>query len=338
MQEKPEIQEKIILTCLWEEYGLAVDRLEFLPWGADVNTAVYRAVANGKTDYFIKLRKGDFSEISVSLPHFLNANGIQAVIPPLETRDHRLWVNLEPFRLILQPYVEGRNGYEVQPSTAQWIEFGQALKQIHSLSLPAALVSRIPSETFSSAWREMVLDFLQQVEVKHFSEPTSAKLAVFMKEHGAVIRRIVMRANQLGEWISSRPLKFVLCHSDIHPGNLLICPDNQIYIVDWDSPILAPPERDLQLIGGCPTWNQPDEITSFRLGYGDSKPDPTLLAYYRYERVIQDMAAFCQQILLTGTGGKDRQQGYQYFCSNFLPGHEIDLAHEVDRLSGRKQP
>jgi spectinomycin phosphotransferase len=58
--------------------------------------------------------------------------------------------------------------------------------------------------------------------------------------------------------------------------------------------------------------------------------DQAALAYYRYERVIQDIAAFGEQILLTEAGGEDREQGYQYFTSNFLPGHEIDLALQAD--------
>ena len=33
--------------------------------------------------------------------------------------------------------------------------------------------------------------------------------------------------------------EFVLCHSDIHGGNVLIDGNDAIYIVDWDEPIIA---------------------------------------------------------------------------------------------------
>ena len=40
MLEKPNIPEELIISRLQEEYGLRVAHLEFLPLGADVNTAV----------------------------------------------------------------------------------------------------------------------------------------------------------------------------------------------------------------------------------------------------------------------------------------------------------
>jgi spectinomycin phosphotransferase len=56
----------------------------------------------------------------------------------------------------------------------------------------------------------------------------------------------------------------------------------------------------------------------------------TALAYYRYERIIQDIAAFCEQLLLTTQGGEDREQAYRYFTSQFLPGFEVEIALKSD--------
>lgn len=64
------------------------------------------------------------------------------------------------------------------------------------------------------------------------------------------IRRLVDRAEQLGQKLQGQTHKFVLCHSDIHGGNVLIEGNDSIYIVDWDDPIKAPKERDLMFIGG----------------------------------------------------------------------------------------
>jgi hypothetical protein len=38
-----------------------------------------------------------------------------------------------------------------------------------------------------------------------------------------------------------------------------------------------------------------------------------VLACYRFERIVQDMAAFCEEILLITEGGVDREQGLRYF-------------------------
>jgi spectinomycin phosphotransferase len=325
MLEKPDLPESLILARLEESFGLRARQLAFLPLGADVNTAVYRASVEDETPYFLKLRKGAFDEITVSVPHFLKAQGIGAIIAPLETTSGQLWAGLGDFKMILYPFVEGQNGYEATLSNAQWRNFGAALHGIHSAPLPPDLARRIPRETFSAEWRAMVRAFQAQVEENVYDDPTAAKLAAFMRAKREEIRQLVARADALGFALQGRPQDRVLCHTDIHPGNLLLGANDALYIVDWDNPVLAPKERDLMLIGGCHTWNSPREEAFFYQGYGPAQIDRTALAYYRYERIIQDIAAYCQQLLETGAGGEDREQGLAYFKSNFLPDHEIEI-------------
>jgi spectinomycin phosphotransferase len=69
----------------------------------------------------------------------------------------------------------------------------------------------------------------------------------------------------------------------------------------------------------------------FFRGYGATQVDPFALAYYRYERIVQDIAAYSEQLLASVEGGEDREQSYQYFLSNFLPGGTIDLAYRQDQ-------
>ena len=339
MLEKPDLPETLILSRLEEAYGLRARQLAFLPLGADVHTAVYRAVAEDGATYFLKLRKGAFDEISVSVPYFLAAQGVEAIIAPLETTHQQLWTSLSEFNVILYPFVEGRNGYEVALSETQWVRFGAALREIHATSLPPTLVRRIPGETFSPEWRKMVTAFQAQIEENIYEDPTAAKLAAVMRAKREVIRRLVARTDALGTALQGRShapgtpdgWAQVLCHTDIHPGNLLLGANDALHIVDWDNPVLAPKERDLMLIGGCPAWNSPQKEALFYQGYGPVEIDPTALAYYRYERIIQDIAAYCQQLLKSSAGGQDREQSFTYFASNFLPGHEIEIAFQRDR-------
>jgi spectinomycin phosphotransferase len=336
MLEKPDLEESLILSCLEEAYRLHTREVVFLPLGADVNTVVYRAVTDDETACFLKLRKGAFDEITVSVPHFLNARGIEAIISPMETTTGQLWAKLSDFKMILYPFLEGQNAYEAALTDAQWIKFGAALRSIHDAPLPPALARRIPRETFSAEWRDMVKDFQAQVEEKVYEDPTAAKLAAFMRAKRGEIRRLVARADALGAALCGRShantggQEQVLCHTDIHPGNLLLGANDALHIVDWDNPVLAPKERDLMLIGGCYTWKGAREEAFFYQGYGPADLDLTALAYYRYERIIQDIAAYCQQLLLSSAGGEDREQGLAYFMSNFLPGHEIEIACRRD--------
>ena len=61
-----------------------------MPPGADVNTAVYLVDEDHGAAYFLKLRKGDFAEISATLPRYLKNQGLGAIIAPLETHSGQL--------------------------------------------------------------------------------------------------------------------------------------------------------------------------------------------------------------------------------------------------------
>ena len=111
MIEKPDLDDRLIVSGLESAYGLRVAEVAFLPLGADVNSAVYRAVAADGTAYFLKLNKGAFDEVSVAVPRFLKAQGIRTIIAPLETIDRLLWGRLGAYKMILYPFVQGSNGY-----------------------------------------------------------------------------------------------------------------------------------------------------------------------------------------------------------------------------------
>lgn len=330
MLEKPELPDRELLAALQREYGLRAARLDFLPLGADVNTAVYRLVTEDQAVYFIKLRKGDFDESTVALPRLLKTGGIRAVIAPLDTHDRRQWAVLKPYTLVVYPFIQGQNAYQSALTEAQWQVFGAALKSIHATQVPAALAGRIPRETYSGEWREQVKTFLARAGRTVFVDPAARQMAAILLENRRPIEDLLRRAETLALRLRSRTLPMVLNHSDIHPGNLLLSADGELYIVDWDNPIFAPKERDLMLIGGCPAWNSPRDEALFYAGYGPTELEGAALAYFRCERVIQDIAAYGQQLLLSDEGGEDREQGLRYFASNFLPGHEIELAMHTE--------
>jgi spectinomycin phosphotransferase len=330
MLENPGLPDQEIVACLQDEYGLQVSQVSFLPLGADVNTAVYRVTAADGAAYFLKLRSGSFAEITVSVPQFLKAQGNPAILAPLETNTGQCWTRLDAYMLILYPYIEGQNGYEAALSNRQWVKFGAALRSIHTVRVPSALAGLVPREGFAPDWRELVKTFQVQVERTVYAEPVAAQLAGLMRAKRDVIGYLVSRAEKLAVALQARSLDLVLCHSDIHAGNLLLGADEALYIVDWDNPIFAPKERDLILVGGSAVWNSACAEELFYQGYGKVEIDPFALAYYRYERIIQDIAEFCQQLLWTSDGGQDRAQSLEYFTSNFLPGHEIDIALRTD--------
>lgn len=334
MLEKPDLPDKKIAACLRDEYGLTAVRIAFLPLGADRNTAVYRVIAADEKPYFVKLRRDDFDEIAVALPKFLRNCGIGQIIAPMATLTGRLWASVGAFALILYPFVAGHDGYQVNLSDGHWVELGTALKRIHTAVLPPSLAKRILQEAYSPRWREILRTILGRLSEGAFADPVAVELATFLRVRRDQVLDLVDRAERLASALTARSPEFVLCHSDIHAGNVLIAVSGPLYIVDWDNPVLAPKERDLMFVGGGQFCNhrtaQEEEILFYR-GYGQTPIDPSALAYYRYERIVQDIAVECEQIFMTVEGGQDREQSLRYLKSNFLPNNTIEIAYQSDK-------
>ncbi len=333
MLEKPDLQDEAIAACLGDHYGLNATEISFLPLGADMNTAVYRVVSADSLPYFVKLRRGVFDAVSVDVPKFLHDAGITQIIAPIANRSGQLSSSLGEFNLILSPFIEGHGGWDVDLSDRDWVHFGRALKSIHSAALPPTLAARIPHETYSPYWRERVTGFQEQIQADVFVDPSAAGLAELLRDKQRVVNHLIQRAEDLGAVLQLQPTHEVLCHSDIHVGNVLMNSSGELYIVDWDQPILAPKERDLMFIGGGlgGGGHTPEqEVALFYEGYGQTEINPVALAYYRYERIVQDIAAYCTQLLLTDEGGEDRAQGLRQMTSQFLPGAVIDMAYRTE--------
>jgi spectinomycin phosphotransferase len=178
---------------------------------------------------------------------------------------------------------------------------------------------------------------ISMVGTKSFDDPLAEKLSTFMKAKQEEINIMVRRANELADSLQQRPLDFILCHSDAHPGNYHIAETGEVYLVDWDNPTLALRERDLMCFGSGMSGGQPGvrEQKLFYQGYGTVEINWVALTYYRYERIIKDRSEFGKQLLLTTKGGEDREQSYQYFTDYFLSGGVVEVAFQTDRHSTR---
>lgn len=333
MLTPPDFSTDAISAGLREHYALRVGHVTFLPIGADVNAAVYRVEAEDGTPYFLKLKRGDFDEVAVAIPAFLHARGIEEVMAPLPTATHRLWASGQGFTWILYPFFAGRDGYEAALSDAQWIAFGRSLRAVHATALPPALSRCVPREDYSPRWRDIVVEFDRQAGTHSYDDPIAARLAAFWITKRDEIRSLVARAGQLAQALRQRAGVFVLCHADLHPGNILVGAHDTLAIVDWDNPIFAPKEHDLMCLGGGvgQTWSDAREEALFYQGYGPAELDPLALAYYRYERIIADLAAYGAQLFGVEGSVEDREVGLRMVMGNFLPNEVIAVAHQTYR-------
>jgi spectinomycin phosphotransferase len=214
-------------------------------------------------------------------------------------------------------------------SDEQWREFGSTLRVVHDSGLAERLRGRLPVETFSLPSAALVRRLLTLVGDTGFEGPAAARFAAFWRENAGRIRRMLVRAEELGRSLRSRPFELVLCHADIHAANILVGEEGRIWLVDWDGPLVAPRERDLLFVVGSRIARpvEPREEALFFEGYGPSEVDPIALVYYRYERVVEDLGEIGKSVLLDPTlGERARKEEAELAMSFFAVGGDIDRA------------
>ena len=335
MLQKPDLPDEMIASCLSDEYGLKTTEIAFLALGADADTAVYRVSADDDAAYFLKLRRhGAFAPATVEILQLLHDHEVVPVITPRAATTGRLWTSIADFALTLYPFVEGRDGIEVPLSDRQWIEFGAAVKRLHTAAVPPAVSGHIPYEEYSSRWRDRVRELQDWATQWPPTDRVAAPLADLLRSKHERIADLVDRAERLGTALRERPPTCVVCHADLHAFNILLSGDSRLYIVDWDTVIRAPLERDLMFIGGGVggVWNTDREIQMFYHGYGTMKVNPTALAYYRYERIVEDIAVFCDEYWSSSLDDAARDTILGQLRSQFAPNNVVDIAYRSDPL------
>ena len=329
--------EQCIIDSLKIYYGIEVVKLTVLPLGADMNASTYKAETKEHAPYFVKLKHENFDDVSVAVMELLYRAKIQQIISPMNTIHGQSTHRINDFTLIVYPFIEGQDGFRRSLTDEQWLILGKTLRKVHDINVPLSIQNRIRRETYSSKWREAVRSIYPYLETKPTGDEIAIELIDFMNEHLKVIQRLVDRPEQLAKELYNEPTKFVLCHSDLHGGNILIDEMNNSYIIDWDEPIMAPKERDLMFIGGgvCNVWNKASEEDLFYKGYGKTEVNRVILAYYRHERIVEDIAEYSQNLLFTTVKDENipnRLEMYQHFIDMFEPNGVVDIAFATDSL------
>jgi hypothetical protein len=88
----------------------------------------------------------------------------------------------------------------------------------------------------------------------------------------------------------------VICHTDLHGGNLMVDQNGDLVLLDWESAMLAPPEHDLFFIAGEQEFRDVF-LPHYESEAGPIELDPDLFGFYFYRRAFEDVAGFITRIL-----------------------------------------
>jgi spectinomycin phosphotransferase len=323
------LSDDAVLARLRERFGLEVGAIEFLPLASDADVRGYRVPTAGG-DLFLKIRRGPVSEAGLTVPKALASHGIPHLISPIPTVEGRL-CDGDDVTFILYPFVEGVSGGRDGMSPAQWKELGVTVRSFHDLRPDHQLTSLLRTEEFVPATVGLLRDIGQRLETTE-QDPARRELASLWRPRREQIDRLAANTESLALRARDRAGPAVVCHADIHAWNVVVPPDGDFVIVDWDEALLAPRERDLMFVDGVAGGHAADPPAFFE-GYGDVAIDAVVLTYYRAEWTIQDLALYAAASLAPDASDEATAESFEIISGILAPGSELDIvSRAVDDL------
>jgi Ser/Thr protein kinase RdoA (MazF antagonist) len=312
-EPSPRISQHALGPALEGQYGLRGPRLIYLQraWIAHC----YAVDAADGRRYFLKAYDDLEQALSytrdlafyLSLSHQLCAQQILPAACPLRARDGRLFVPLDGGLLILFDWIEGRL-VEYGPLPDEiLVRLGTLVGTLHT-STPRIALPGAPREGFEIPFEEDLLrglDDLSQVGAgNRAAQQTLQDLLVPRRDQ---VLALLDRLHGLQAAARAQNAEMVVCHTDLHGGNLILDAEGTLHILDWEGALLAPAEHDLYTFAGDRRFEELF-VPRYREAWahaglqGTAEPDPTRLAFYMYRRNLEDLTDYVVRIMYEENG------------------------------------
>lgn len=220
---------------------------------------------------------------------------------PLVLTDRRMGV-------ALYPYVDGQSfSWGDFPTQAHRRGVLDLIVALHTA--PAEPRRHAMAEDFAVPHRDELELACDQNGRGWASGPYASLAAALLAGNAARIRRLLGRYDDLVKEARRRPGRMVLTHGEPHPGNTMLTPEGWV-LVDWDTVLLAPPERDL--------WSLDPGDGSVIGAYADATgttPLPPLLELYRIRWDVADLAADVSRFWRPHSGSLDDEKSWDGLCA-----------------------
>lgn len=232
-----------IRRFLHRHYGVRATELALLGGGLDMAARTYRVAVHSGPDLVLRCKRGDPRPAAYLVPRHLHDAGATAVAAPMRTRTRQPFLRWHGLVWSLYPFVVGDDGWTHGMTEQHWHSLGSALRTVHDTAADQALRAVVPSDGFDVARYDVLAEWDAVIRRSVSADGPAGAFARTWKRHDETIMAMRGQMRLLAQCLRNRLRDDVLCHADLHPGNVLI-EEDCVHIIDWDDVLLAPRERD----------------------------------------------------------------------------------------------
>jgi Phosphotransferase enzyme family len=225
--------------------------------------------------------------------------GRSFVVAPVPAGDGEPLARVDDrFAVALYPFIEGQS--------FEWGEFTSPAHRLGVLGLvaavhtaPAAASRHALPDDFVVPQRDDLEAACDPARPAPDCGPYARAIWILVQQNAAPIRRLLARYDDLVRQARAQPARAVLTHGEVHPGNTMLTADGWV-LIDWDTALVAPPERDL--------WNLDPGDGTILDAYATATGtvlQPLLLDLYRLRWDITDIAVDVGRFRQPHAGGAE---------------------------------
>ncbi|WP_309570557.1 aminoglycoside phosphotransferase family protein [Deinococcus sp.] len=255
MSTEPSLDHAALLDVVRTAFGLDVTTLTFLPDGtapafrADGPFVRVFVKVMPPTTYGDQVTERALFELP--LVRALRSSGTLPRVPePLITLGGEPLAVLDGHRVFAYRWIDAVNTGKDWNAAAP--ERAVLLRRLHAGT--AAIMSStsalpMPPEDFALPFEPQLTESLHTLScVPPDARPGLHALHELLLPHVDAILALLTRAQAYAARTRPRPRSFVVCHTDAHGGNVMRDAAGHLWIIDWETARLAPPEHDLWIL------------------------------------------------------------------------------------------
>ncbi len=308
----------LIRALLLKHWCLEVPNIHFIPIGDSAYS--YHVEVLPSSSYYLKVvdlrsatgqRTAAHMEFSLPLQHLVAQLHLSQVNAPLPqpTITGPFHVIDESFLFALYTFIHGETLADAYPMSSELVgQIGQALATLHTIQLPKALEQQASQDDLTAPFDAALLADLAALEtISSHDAPFLQQLREITWPRREQIRAFLARGQEYAQKAQQTHVASVVCHGDAWGGNMILSPSGQLTLLDWESAVIAPPERDVFIYMG---YLGPD-FAAFDAGYGMIHKEPmhwhtNWLAYYAHRIQLRNLAHWLHSVLHEPLDGVQR--------------------------------
>lgn len=291
-----DLPEAAVLAALDRDWGLAVDAITYEPVGFGSH---HWAATRGLHCWFVTVDELDTKQYAVDEPldapyrrlraalataRALHDGGHPYPVAPIPARDGAPVVRLGgQFAVAMYPFVAGRSfGWGDFDTPGHREAVLEMVIAVHGA--PEEVRRHALVDDFAVPHRDELIAALRAPNATPDHGPYARPAAALLAEHAAAVQDALDRYDALVAAIRADPAPAVLTHGEPHRGNTILTATGW-RLIDWDTALVAPPERDLWILDA----GDGSVLRAYELATG-VKPRRAALELYQLRWDIADIA------------------------------------------------